>query len=63
MRTETLWQRERRAARMQWWYQVLDCPAAVNRKELFDEELMHRFGTPEAGRGSIGPEARAVTPC
>ena len=46
MRTETLWQGERRAARTQWWRQVLDRPASVaNWGEVLDEMVRLRFGS------------------
>lgn len=43
MRQETLWQGERRAARMHWWRQVLDRPVPGEGEELFDEVLSLRF--------------------
>ncbi len=63
MRTETLWGGERRAARAHWWGQVLDSTAAVNRKELFDEELTLRFGTPELSHKGMGQDLSPATPC
>ncbi len=43
MRTETLWQGERRAARMHWWRQVLDRPATASWNEVLDEMVSLRF--------------------
>ena len=51
MRTETLWGGERREARMHWWQEVLDRPAAVDREGLFDEVLCHRFRFVHEGDG------------
>lgn len=43
MRTETLWQGERRAARMHWWRQVVDRPTQADWNEVFDEMVVLRF--------------------
>ena len=44
MRTETLWQGERRAARRLWWRQVLERPAApTSWDEVLDEMVVLRF--------------------
>ena len=43
MRMETLWQGERRAARMHWWRQVLDRPNEASWDEVFDEMVELRF--------------------
>ena len=61
MRTDTARGGERRAARMHWWRQVLDRPSTVNRKDLFDEELLQRFCKPEDFRPSISQDLVAVS--
>ena len=44
MRTETLWQGQRRAARMHWW-QILDRQAsAASWGDVVDEAARMRFG-------------------
>ena len=44
MRQDTLWQGQRREARLHWWQEVLDRPAtATKRDEVFDEALSMRF--------------------
>ena len=63
MRTETLWQSERRAARTRWWHQVLEPQSILNGKDLFDEELTRRFPRPEPGHNSIGRELLTATSC
>ncbi len=45
MRTDTVWQGERRAARMHWWRLVLDRPTPTNGEDTFDEMLRRRFGS------------------
>ncbi len=57
MRMETLWQGERRAARMHWWRQVLDRPVTANWDEVFDEMVSLRFRAGEANEwtASEGP--------
>jgi hypothetical protein len=52
MRTETLWQGQRRAERNHWWRQVLERPsAAANWAEVLDEMVMQRFGIGEDAPG------------
>lgn len=53
MRQETLWQGERRAARMHWWRQVLDRPATAEVEALFDEVLSVYF-SPALERDGLG---------
>lgn len=43
MHTETVWQKERRAARRRWWRQVLDRPAPAPWDQLVDEMVHLRF--------------------
>lgn len=57
MRTETLRQGERRAARMHWWRQVVDRPTTMNWDEVFDEMVWSRFWVldqPERGGVETG---------
>ena len=59
MRQETLWQGERREARLQWWKQVLERPSGVNGEEVFDEVLSLRFRlVPEQDGGCGGDGLR-----
>ena len=51
MRIETLWQGERRQARLHWWRQVLDRPSALNGDDMFDEVLVQRFWLGPEGDG------------
>lgn len=64
MRTETLWQRERRAARMHWWRQVLDGPAgAASWDDVFDEMVSLRFSFSEERTASAtGSERVSCAP-
>ncbi len=60
MRTETLWQGERRAARLHWWRQVVDRPTTTNVEDSFDEILRRRFvftfelESPAGAEGQLG---------
>ncbi len=55
MRTETLWQGERRAARMLWWLEVLERPMVTGSEAIFDEVLSLRFRHgPEAEPAGTG---------
>ena len=55
MRMETLWQGERREARMHWWRLVLERPGTVaSCGELLDEGLRLRFGMGESRHAPFG---------
>ncbi len=60
MRQDTLWQGERREARLHWWQEVLDRPATTaQREEVFDEALSMRF---RAATDAEFAGARETTP-
>ncbi len=64
MRTETLWQGERRAARMHWWMEVLDQPTLMDRESMFDEVLSLRFHFgPDAESAGVREPARTGRGC
>ena len=56
MRTEGMWQGERRAARMHWLRQVLDKPLTLDRDATFDEVLRGRFGVSLESEAQASPE-------